>query len=141
MILARHAVETSAAPGALWALIEQVGRWPEWDRSLGAAFLKGPLAVGSKVRLDSTPRFPKEFTLAGLEAPSRLVLESRLPGAVLRRAILVEPSPLGARLTLLLELQGPLAWLQALSLGRRLGAPLPAAARALARSAARPPQD
>ncbi|MDL5154438.1 SRPBCC family protein [Actinomycetospora termitidis] len=55
-----HATRDIAAPLAeVWAVVEDVERWPEWTPTLRAATLldPGPLRPGTRVRLDQ-PRLP-----------------------------------------------------------------------------------
>ena len=41
MILARHSLETNAAPEAVWRRWVDVGTWPDWDRALEGAGIDG----------------------------------------------------------------------------------------------------
>lgn len=116
---------TVAAPAdRVWAVIMDVERWPERIPTVDAVELldAGPLAVGSRVRLQQ-PRLPTAvWTVTELAEGSSFTWESRSPGVILTAAHTVESRADRSRLTLALTVAGPLAgigWLLSRSLTTR----------------------
>jgi len=138
LILARHSLETNAAPEAVWRRWVDVGTWPDWDRALEGAGIDGPFQVGTggHLKLQDGRRLP--FRIVALAPGRDFVLECRLPGAVLHLAHGVEAAPHGSRLHREVRLGGWLAWLQARRLRTFHQEHVPPSLRTLARIAERP---
>jgi len=116
---------TVAAPaGRVWAVIMDIERWPERIQTVDAVECldPGPLAVGSRVRLQQ-PRLPTAvWTVTELAEGSSFTWASSSPGVTITAAHIVEPCADGSRLTLALTMAGPLAgigWLLSRSLTTR----------------------
>jgi hypothetical protein len=74
--------EVTAAPEAVWAVLMDVERWPEWTASVRGARLltPGPLAVGSEVWLDQPRLRPATWRVTELDAPRSFVWVSTSGG-------------------------------------------------------------
>ncbi len=140
MILARHSVETCASPQAIWVRWAEVASWPAWDPALAAATLEGPFDSGSRIRFLSRERQPSEFRIGAFNSGESFTLEASLLGARLRRSHRVEPSALGSRATVQIEIRGWLGWLHAWFLRGPWQAATPVALRGLARAASGLPE-
>ncbi len=113
---------TIAAPSdRVWSVVVDVERWPERIPTVDAVerLDDGPLVVGSRTRLQQ-PRLPAGvWTVTELTPGRSYTWESRSPGVTVTASHLVEPHPDGSRLTLAVDVSGPLArigWLMTRSL-------------------------
>ena len=61
-----HAVETSAAPEAVWRRWADVATWPEWNADIEEVRLDGPFAVGGVITM--TPKGQDPVVLRIVEA-------------------------------------------------------------------------
>ncbi|MBI4912364.1 MAG: SRPBCC family protein [Acidobacteria bacterium] len=138
MILARHALETTAGGEAVWRRWVDVATWPSWDPSLEQAAIHGPFQVGTTLDLAAPGRGPTTWRIATLDPHTSFTCEARLPGARLRAVRSLEECPMGTRVTQRFDIEGPLAWLHVLLLRESAAHSLPSALRALARSAEHP---
>lgn len=120
----QHSVTIAAPPERVWAVVVDVERWPELIPTVEVVerLDGGPLAVGSRTRLQQ-PKLPTAvWTVTELVAGSSYTWESRSPGVTVTAAHVVEPHPDGSRLTLGVTVSGPLSgigWLMTRSLTRR----------------------
>jgi carbon monoxide dehydrogenase subunit G len=120
----QHTVTIAATPQRVWDVVGDVERWPERVPTVDAVerLDDGPLAVGSRTRLQQ-PRLSAEvWTVTELVAGSSFTWVSRSPGVTVTATHLVEPQPGGTRLTLGVTVSGPmsgLGWLMTRSLTRR----------------------
>lgn len=120
----QHSVTIAAPPAAVWSVVVDVERWPERIPTVSAVerLDTGPLVVGSRTRLQQ-PRLPTAvWTVTELTDGSSYTWESRSPGVTVTASHLVEPHPVGSRLTLTVTVSGPLSsigWLMTRSLTRR----------------------
>jgi uncharacterized membrane protein len=119
-----HAVTIAAAPERVWAVLVDIDNWPEHIPTVDAVerLDTGPLAVGSRTRLQQ-PKLPTEvWTVTELAEGSSFTWESSSPGVTVTAAHLVDPHPNGCRLTLTLKVSGPMSgvgWLMTRSLTKR----------------------
>jgi len=116
---------TIAAPTErVWAVMMDLERWPERIPTVDAVerLDAGPLAMGSRVRLQQ-PRLPTAvWTVTDLQEGSSFIWESRSRGVMITAAHVVEPRGDTSRLTLALTVSGPLSgigWLLSRSLTTR----------------------
>ncbi len=120
----RHSVTIAAPPERVWPVLVDIDRWPERIPTVAAVerLDPGPLAVGSRIRLQQ-PRLPTAvYTVTELVDGSSYTWESSSQGVTVSASHLVEPDPDGSRLTLALTVSGPLAglgWLLSRSLTKR----------------------
>jgi uncharacterized protein YndB with AHSA1/START domain len=120
----QHTVTIAAPPERVWAVVVDVERWPERIPTVDAVerLDAGPLAVGSRTRLQQ-PRLPTAvWTVTELADGSSYTWESTSPGVTLTAVHVVEPYTDGSRLTLALTVSGPLSgigWLLTRSLTKR----------------------
>lgn len=119
-----HTVTIAASPQQVWAVLVEIERWPERIPTVDAVerLDAGPLALGSRTRLEQ-PRLPAGiWTVTELADGSSFAWESTSPGVTVTASHVVEPHPEGSRLTLAVKVSGPLApvgWLMTRSLTRR----------------------
>lgn len=120
----QHTVTIAASPERVWAVVVDVERWPERIPTVDAVerLDPGPLAVGSRTRLQQ-PRLPTAvWTVTELADGSSYTWESSSPGVTVTASHVVEPHADGSRLTLALTVSGPLSgigWLMTRSLTKR----------------------
>ncbi|WP_421733702.1 SRPBCC family protein [Cellulomonas sp.] len=120
----RHAVTIAASPERVWAVVVDVERWPERIPTVDSVerLDDGPLAVGSRTRLQQPRLSPAVWTVTELVDGSSYTWESRSPGVTITASHVVERHTEGSRLTLALTVSGPLSgvgWLMTRSLTRR----------------------
>lgn len=101
----------SAVPARVWAVLIDIGRWPDWDS--GITGVKGRLAPGAKLRFTGAggvgSGFP--FKVATIEPGSRLVLAGTSPLGLFTgvRTYSLEESGDATRFTVAEEYSGRLA--------------------------------
>jgi uncharacterized membrane protein len=117
----KRTVTIEAPPDAVWSVVVDVGRWPERIPTVDAVerLDDGPLVVGSRTRLQQ-PRLPAAvWTVTELTPGTSFTWESSSPGVSVTASHVVEPHPGGSRLTLAVDVSGPLSrvgWLMTRSL-------------------------
>ena len=120
----QHAVTIDAPPEQVWAVVIDVERWPERIPTVDVVerLDTGPLAVGSRTRLEQ-PRLPTAvWTVTELVDGSSYTWESKSTGVTVTASHVVEPHPDGSRLTLALTVSGPMSgigWLMSRSVSKR----------------------
>lgn len=107
-------VMTPKNPDQVWTSLVDVERWPaliETYRSV-RRLDDGPLAVGSRARVEQVGLRPGEWTVSELVEGRAFSWQSLQPGVSVVAWHRVEPAPDGGcRLTLGIEMRGPLAGL------------------------------
>lgn len=132
----RHTEITDAPASAVWALWEDVPRWPEWDEGLDAIRLDGPFAVGTPGRISPTGSPSWRFTLITVEPGRRFTDETRLPLCRLRFGHELGAAADGrTAITITVSFHGPLAPLFRRVIGKDIAADLAAQTARLARAA------
>ena len=120
----QHSVTIAADPQRIWEILTDVERWPERIPTVDTVerLDPGPLAVGSRTRLQQ-PRLPTAvWTVTDLVDGSSFTWESVSPGVTVTATHDVEPHPDGGRLTLAVAVSGPLSragWLMTRKLTRQ----------------------
>lgn len=108
---------TIAAPaGAVWPVLVDVVRWPEWTPTITAVELldDGPFVVGSRARVRQPRLPPAEWRVTELVDGSRFVWEALGPGMRTIARHVVVPHGEGCRVTLSIEQAGPMGAVAAL---------------------------
>lgn len=114
--LTRSAV-LALSPDAVWAVLGQLSRWPQWNHGVRSAHLDGELAVGTSGAMGLAmpvigavhERTAPPMRVAEVAPGSRLVLEQPQPGGSLQVQWQLEAHPAGCRLTQRLVVDGTLA--------------------------------
>jgi hypothetical protein len=133
-----HTARCSASLEAVWVVWADLAEWPRWNPTIAAADFDGPLAEGTTGTLKPAKGPKSKVVLADVRPGAGFAVVSRLPGARMRVEHEVEAAPDGgSRLTERAVLDGPLARLWSLLLGRQLSRDMPAGAEASAREAER----
>ena len=102
------AVEISAAPDRVWAVMSDIERWPEWTPTVTRVerLGRGPLAVGQRARI-LQPRLPRAvWRITALEPGRSFTWVTRSPGVVVTARHSVEPAGDGTRAHLALHFGG-----------------------------------
>ena len=120
----QHSVIIAAPTDRVWELVSDVEAWPTVVPTVDAVerLDDGPLAVGSRTRLRQ-PRLPEAvWTVTALDAGRSFTWASSSPGITVTAGHVVEPQDGGSRLTLSIDVSGPIApvgWLMTKSLTKR----------------------
>lgn len=132
-----HTHETTASPAAVWERWTTAEHWPQDDPGCRAATLPDPLVVGATGRVKSTGP-AQRITFTEVEPLTSMVFEIRLPLAVLRLPHRMTPGrePGTVRVTHGVTIDGPLAPLWGLLVGRGLARHLPGVVRSVTTHAA-----
>jgi hypothetical protein len=113
-------VDVAASPEAIWAVLIDVERWPEWTASVRRArrLDVGPFVVGSRARLEQPKLPPAVWRVTELVAPRSFIWVSGAPGLTteaVHRLDLNERG--GTTVTLGISQRGPLGRLMARFIG------------------------
>ena len=117
----KRTVTIAAPPDSVWPVVVDVERWPERIPTVHAVerLDDGPLVVGSRTRLQQ-PRLPTAvWTVTELTPGRSFTWESSSPGVSVTASHVVEAHPEGSKLTLAVDVSGPLSrigWLMTRSL-------------------------
>jgi uncharacterized protein YndB with AHSA1/START domain len=105
------AVEISAPPERVWAVMSDIERWPEWTASVTRIerLDPGPLAVGHRVRIRQPRLLPAVWRVTELEPGRGFTWITRSPGVRATGYHRVEPAGRGSRAHLTLRFDGILA--------------------------------
>jgi hypothetical protein len=101
----------------LWAVLEQLERWPDWNPAVGAARLDGTLREGTQGHYSPSHRIlgplhrrtAPAIQVAGVEPGQRLVLRQPQPGGEQRIEWSLEERDGGTVFTQRVTLEGPLS--------------------------------
>lgn len=112
--------DVRAAPQALWSVLVDPVRWPQYTPSIREVrLLDGGLASGSRVRIVQPWLAPMTWTVTEYVEGRELTWAAAVPGVITTGTHSVWPGPSGeARLRLGLRQQGPLGAIVGAVLGR-----------------------
>jgi uncharacterized protein YndB with AHSA1/START domain len=115
------AVDIPAPPERVWAVLADIERWSEWTPTVTRIqrLDRGPLAVGSRVRIRQPKLPPATWQVSALQPGRSFTWITRSPGVCVMGEHEVEPAARGARVMLSLRFSGVLGPLVA-RLTRRL---------------------
>lgn len=114
------AIYIEAPPEAVWAVTEDVERWPEWTPTVTsvARMDAGPFRLGSVARIKQPAQPESEWTVTAFEGGRRFAWETRRPGLRMTGSHELVPEGSGTRNVLRVEAGGagavvfwPLLWL------------------------------
>ncbi|MEZ4501717.1 MAG: SRPBCC family protein [Dehalococcoidia bacterium] len=131
MFHTRHEVDIEAPPARVWAIFEDVARWPDWTPTVTAVELLDapPLRVGFRARLTQPGRGPAVWQVTEVAHERSFTWQTRAGGMIVSGLHALEPRVGGTRLTLAIEATGlgalAFGWLAARASRRNL--PLEAA--------------
>lgn len=101
--------EVKAPPEKVWAVMEEVQRWPEWTESMTSVELVdgATLAPGAKAKIKQ-PRIPATVWEVTDVSPNQgFAWVSKSPGGRTIADHRIEPSEGGSRVTLSVDMTGP----------------------------------
>ncbi len=105
-----HAVETTAAPEAVWRLWADVEGWGAWNLDIEKIEIGGPFAVGAEITMTSAGQEPVRLRIAELTAPHLFVDEADLGDVVVRTIHRLDRVEAGVtRVVYRMEITGPAA--------------------------------
>lgn len=106
----RDVIHISAPPEVVWAVTEDIERWPEWTPTVTSAtrFDAGPLKVGSSARIKQ-PGLSGRWVVTSLERGRRFTWETRRMGLQMIATHEIAPAGSGAQNVLLMEAKGLVA--------------------------------
>ena len=101
-------VDIAATPERVWQVLIDAERWHEWTPSVTSVeLLDESMAVGSRAIIQQPELPPAKFRITGLEPGKSFTWSTGIPGIVLVSARhVVDPAPLGARVTLAVRFGG-----------------------------------
>jgi uncharacterized membrane protein len=105
-----RSIEIDAPADAVWSVMRDGARWPEWTASVTSVepLEDGPLAVGRRYRVKQ-PKFPAAvWEVTEVEEGRGFVWVSRSPGVRVFASHSVTPLGARTRATLSLRYEGPL---------------------------------
>jgi uncharacterized membrane protein len=108
-----HSVEIEAAPEAVWPVVIDVERWPEWTPTMESVrrLDDGPFQLGSSATIKQ-PQMPEAVWRVTAFTPGRqFTWETHLRGMRMAGSHELVASPAGCTSRLSLEVSGLVAWL------------------------------
>lgn len=137
MQIIKHTIETSATPEAIWTIWEDVANWNTWDHGIEFSTIDGPFQKGTTGTLKPQGG-PLVYTkLTCVEHLKCFVDESKLPLARIIVSHFMTTSKGKTQVTHQIEMDGPLAFLFAFLIGRKMKKNLPQEMRAMVEKAER----
>ena len=106
----RTTIDVRAPVAQVWAVLREVERWPEWATTVTSVrrLDDGPLAVGSRVRVEQPKIPPTEYLVTELEPGRSFTWVATGPGVrTTARHVLEDLGTGGTRVTLAVEQAGP----------------------------------
>lgn len=86
-----HGIETTAAPGAIWALWADVENWGTWNADIEKIELRGAFAAGALITMTPAGQDPVELLVAEAAEGEMFVDEARFAGLVLQTTHRIDP--------------------------------------------------
>ncbi|MGW1777086.1 SRPBCC family protein [Streptomyces sp. NPDC002104] len=131
-----HAIETTAAPEAVWALWADVENWGTWNADIEKIELRGPFAAGAEITMTPAGQDPVDLLVAEATEGEMFVDEARFGGLVLRTTHRIERlGPERGRVVYRMEISGEGAAEAGPQIGPAITADWPDTMAALVRAA------
>jgi uncharacterized protein YndB with AHSA1/START domain len=113
-------IEVPASAASTWQVLQDVESWPTWTPTFQQVDLEGPLAEGTKVRIEQPGRKAMTYVIQALEPGRRFQWGSTGPGHD-RADHVVEPTgPDSCTVTLTFEMTGWVGALAGVIYGRKI---------------------
>ena len=142
MFSAKAQATSTASPDQVWALLMQVGRWPEWYTGYVAAVADGPLTHGQHGTVTLVDGRRSAFQVLECIEPRDMTIGGSAPGVRMRFSYHFDANESGGTdIVLGHTLSGPTSPIFGRLFGRRVAGFLPTAANQLARLAEVPDSD
>jgi hypothetical protein len=105
------ATDIAASPAAVWGVITDVERWPEWTPSVRSIkrYDAGPLVLGSRAHIEQPKLRPADWVVTRIEPGKGFDWVTRVPGLVVTGGHWIEPIAIGSRVTVSIRLEGLLS--------------------------------
>ncbi len=124
--LCKATAVSTAPPEAFFARWEDMDTWPEWDEAVAWTRVDGPFAAGTTGELKPRGGPKVRFVIETLVPGSEFTDVSSMPGAKLRiRHLLAVGDDGRTRVDIEVSIEGPLAALWGLLLGRGIASSTP----------------
>jgi len=129
----RTTTTIAASAQAVWKVLLDVERWPEWTPTMRSVKCLDPggMRPGAEVRVTQPRLGTAVWTVTDLEPGRSFAWIRRSPGVTTRADHVVTEGPDGTRVALGIEHSGPLAGLARLLAGRLTGRYVETEARSL----------
>jgi hypothetical protein len=130
-------VFTTATPRAVWRLWSDVNHWKRWQPEAEASHIHGPFRSGTHVDLRLKSGAKLDLELAEVDHEHRFVARTR--GAATTRTVMtheIRETAHGVRILLAIRIEGAMARMIGLLIGRRLRDAYDRSVKNLARLAA-----
>lgn len=135
MLIIKHTEETTAPPEAVWSVWQDVASWNTWDHGIEYSTIDGPFAAGTMGILKPKGG-PLVKTMLTKVVPLKMFVdESQLFLGRITVAHFMEREGGKTQVTHQIEMNGPLALLYAILIGRNMRKNLPQEMRAMIKKA------
>jgi carbon monoxide dehydrogenase subunit G len=103
-----HTIEIGALPEAVWKVLIDVERWPEWTASVNKVTRvdKSSFGLGSQARIEQPKLAKTVWTVTRFERAKSFDWESRTTGSHTIAGHSIEPSVGGSKVTLTVRVSG-----------------------------------
>ena len=118
-----HSLEISAPIETVWALTEDVERWPELSPTTMTSVERldtGPLRTGSSARIKQPAQRATVWTVTDATAPTSFSWSTKVASITMTAMHTLEPTATGCRNTLVVETKGFGSGLLGLIAGRKI---------------------
>ena len=117
-----HTVDIAATPEAVWRVIADIERWPDWTPTMTSveALDQLPLRPGLRARVKQPGLRASVLTVTAVEEGRRFQWAAKQPGLAFSADHAIEATSQGSRVRLAVEFRGRLATLVAAFYGRKI---------------------
>lgn len=102
----QNAVETTAAPEAIWRLWSDVENWGTWNAEIEKIEINGPFAAGSQILMTPPDNDPIPLVIAEAVENERFVDEARYGDLLLRTTHRIDADQGRTRVVYRMEITG-----------------------------------
>lgn len=120
MLIVRQTVETTASPADIWHVWQDVDNWNTWDHGIEFSTIDGPFEEGTTGTLKPKGGPLVQTLLTRVEPMKMFVDESKLFLARIIVSHFLDGSKGKTQVTHQIEMTGPLAFLFAFLIGRKM---------------------